>query len=582
MTRFGLWSGGDLDVGRAQRGRFGDRFAGVAGGLRGGRRSRRASRARPRRGSRRRPRSRAGRARRPRSRLAGAFDHDQVSAFGHSSSSRPACLMMLTQVFGCKDSEGLPAIVTYPGRFGCRNWRWLPRVCESSQPGLAVQSPRTSVSAWSRSRSSLALRRPTELPRRSGVMAVVCSTRTRVAWPSSSIVGRNVRAGADREVGATSTVLRASSSSACTITANRCPRCSVPRLARGARKRKTSPLTTRLALWPGRGEFVHRRAYAEGFGDVVRVGRGLFGLEAQCASASSSLRGFTQREPDRVGVVVALVAQEGEIRFGVVVEPGLYGPGHVVECSTDRSTAVSVERWRVCWSDLCPGRRFREVRSTFLWPLKLADDVPAEAFERADELSAGDDRQAAQAGGQLAAQDAGVDRAALFAEAFDVQLERFAGVLDGVVERVALGVRSGQVGGVDVVAALVLRREDELDFPRLGDEIRIRPRGGGYARPPVLSSASASSAASAGASLKSPSDRSLQAPVGPVGVRRMRADRLVPAREDRTTPVTAVRYGRSCHGARGQATGGAPRRPRLPRCPQLTLRGVVAGSARPG
>jgi hypothetical protein len=49
-------------------------------------------------------------------------------------------------------------------------------------------------------RNSEALSRPTDAPRRSGATAVVCSTSTRVGSPSSSIAGRNDRAGADREV----------------------------------------------------------------------------------------------------------------------------------------------------------------------------------------------------------------------------------------------------------------------------------------------------------------------------------------------------------------------------------------------
>jgi hypothetical protein len=58
----------------------------------------------------------------------GAFDHDQVAAFGHASSSSPACLMMEAQVFGCKVSDGFPAIVTTPGRLGWRHWNSMLRV----------------------------------------------------------------------------------------------------------------------------------------------------------------------------------------------------------------------------------------------------------------------------------------------------------------------------------------------------------------------------------------------------------------------------------------------------------------------
>jgi len=83
----------------------------------------------------------------------------------------------------------------------------------------AAQSPSTSARAASRSRSSLALRRPTDSPSLSGLTAVVCSTSTRVVDPSRWIVGRNDRGGAAVEVGETSTVESASSSSAWTTTA---------------------------------------------------------------------------------------------------------------------------------------------------------------------------------------------------------------------------------------------------------------------------------------------------------------------------------------------------------------------------
>jgi hypothetical protein len=50
-------------------------------------------------------------------------------------------------------------------------------------------------------------------------MAVVCSISTLVGVPSISIVGRKDRGGAEAEVGDTSTVERANSSSAWTTTA---------------------------------------------------------------------------------------------------------------------------------------------------------------------------------------------------------------------------------------------------------------------------------------------------------------------------------------------------------------------------
>ena len=61
--------------------------------------------------------------------------------------------------------------------------------------------------------------------------------------PATSTVGRNVAAGAERDVGAISTVLKSSSSSACTTIPGRAPCCSCPRARRGAPSRTTSPRT---------------------------------------------------------------------------------------------------------------------------------------------------------------------------------------------------------------------------------------------------------------------------------------------------------------------------------------------------
>ena len=95
----------------------------------------------------------------------------------------------------------------------------LRRAARRRVTTVPAQSPSTSARAASRSRSSLALRRPTDSPSLSGLTAVVCSTSTRVGEPSSSIVGRNDRGGAAVDVGETSTVESASSSSAWTTTA---------------------------------------------------------------------------------------------------------------------------------------------------------------------------------------------------------------------------------------------------------------------------------------------------------------------------------------------------------------------------
>jgi hypothetical protein len=50
------------------------------------------------------------------------------------------------------------------------------------------------------------------------------------------------------------------------------------------------------------------------------------------------------------------------------------------------------------------------------------------------------------------------------------------GDLACVVERFALGVQAGEVGGIDVVAAFVLGLEDELVLACLRHAVRIPPR----------------------------------------------------------------------------------------------------------
>lgn len=57
---------------------------------------------------------------------------------------------------------------------------------------------------------------------------------------------------------------------------------------------------------------------------------------------------------------------------------------------------------------------------------------------------------------ELVTDHAGVERAFFFAQTFDVELQGLLGVGGRLVERVALSVEIGEVGGVDVVAALLL------------------------------------------------------------------------------------------------------------------------------
>ena len=94
--------------------------------------------------------------------------------------------MMDAQVFGCKVSDGLPAIVTTPGRSVCRYCRWLPRVRASSQPAASMRlmasrtltaTPRPYADAtdhsgggraWSSARGAASAGSPLEAVRRRG------------------------------------------------------------------------------------------------------------------------------------------------------------------------------------------------------------------------------------------------------------------------------------------------------------------------------------------------------------------------------------------------------------------------------
>src|SRR5829696_2592995 len=194
---------------------------------------------------------------------------------------------------------------------------------------LGAQSPSTSARAVSRSLSSLALRRPTDSPSRSGLTAVVCSTSTRVDERWRSIVGRNDRGGAAVDVGETSTVESASSSSAWTTTAYRPRRCSEPRLPRGTRRRKTSPRTTPCQRPP---RLPRSRPSQRGRGVPLRGQRGRLPpprLPGATRLSPPQLRRLVERQPDRLGVTVAFIAQDSKILLGMLVQPSLHGPRHL-------------------------------------------------------------------------------------------------------------------------------------------------------------------------------------------------------------------------------------------------------------
>jgi hypothetical protein len=107
------------------------------------------------------------------------------------------------------------------------------------------------------------------------------------------------------------------------------------------------PLLALLALavagvGPLGREGVHFGAHATRFGDVLGVRAGGLGFEPQCTSPPPALGGLVEREADCVGVVVALVAQHGQIIFGALIQSSLHGAGHRGQRSTICNTRA---RW---------------------------------------------------------------------------------------------------------------------------------------------------------------------------------------------------------------------------------------------
>jgi hypothetical protein len=69
-----------------------------------------------------------------------------------------------------------------------------------------------------------------------------------------------------------------------------------------------------------------------------------------------------------------------------------------------------------------------------------------------------------------------VERSAVLAKPLDVEGQGLLGVSGRVLDVLALGVQAGEVGGVDVVAALLNRLEDEFDLTRLGHRVKVGTR----------------------------------------------------------------------------------------------------------
>jgi hypothetical protein len=82
---------------------------------------------------------------------------------------------------------------------------------------------------------------------------------------------------------------------------------------------------------------------------------------------------------------------------------------------------------------------------------------------------------------ELAADHAGIERAPVFPESFDVEVKRLLCVGSCLVERV----QAREVGRIDVVAAVLLRSEDKLDLAWLIHKVQDSP-GVMAGQPPSL------------------------------------------------------------------------------------------------
>jgi hypothetical protein len=108
-----------------------------------------------------------------------------------------------------------------------------------------------SANASSTASSSVAPSRPADRPRRCGSTTVVCSTGTRVSFPSRSITGRNVAGRALVDVGATIVVLRCRKLIG--LQDDRVTRCPLLSSARGSRRWEAKDLPPNHAYALRRG-----------------------------------------------------------------------------------------------------------------------------------------------------------------------------------------------------------------------------------------------------------------------------------------------------------------------------------------
>ena len=191
---------------------------------------------------------------------------------------------------------------------------------------LCAQRPRTSMSASSTARSSVASRRPADRPSRWGSTTVVCSTRTRVCCCSSVMVGRKLAGRALVEVGATRMVLRSRNSSAWTTTAYPAPRFPCPRTLRGAGRWNISPRTTSVGEWRcERGELFADQPHLLAVVLVVREATHLF---ADGRADPTPRCRLPQRGPHSFRVAQPAGSDDLERRCGGIVEPDVKGTSH--------------------------------------------------------------------------------------------------------------------------------------------------------------------------------------------------------------------------------------------------------------
>lgn len=96
----------------------------------------------------------------------------------------------------------------------------------------------------------------------------------------------------------------------------------------------------------------------------------------------------------------------------------------------------------------------------------LANHLPIVIFKCPDEALAGNNRLMGDSRRErnLPADHTGLKRLAVFAEALDIEENGLARIRHGVIEVNPLSVEARKFGGIDVVPALFLRLEDQLDF----------------------------------------------------------------------------------------------------------------------